>query len=80
MRSHLTTSYDPAKTGVTISGTKELTGKDIENNMFTFRITGDNGAPMPSATEVQNAGSSFAFGTIEYTEPGNIRISHQRGR
>lgn len=63
-------SYDPAKTGVTISGTKELTGKDIENNMFTFRITGDNGAPMPSATEVQNTGSSFAFGTIEYTEPG----------
>lgn len=63
-------SYDPAKTGVTISGTKELTGKNIENNMFTFRITGDNGAPMPSATEVQNTGSSFAFGTIEYTEPG----------
>ena len=46
--------YDPTKTGVTISGTKELTGKDIENNMFTFQITGDNGAPMPSATEVQN--------------------------
>lgn len=63
-------SYDPAKTGVTISGTKELTGKNIENNMFTFRITGDNDAPMPSATEVQNVGSSFAFGTIEYTEPG----------
>ena len=63
-------SYDPTKTGVTISGTKELTGKDIENNMFTFQITGDNGAPMPSATEVQNTGSSFAFGTIEYTEPG----------
>lgn len=63
-------SYDPTKTGVTISGTKELTGKDIENNMFTFRITGDNGAPMPSATVVQNTGSSFAFGTIEYTEPG----------
>ena len=63
-------SYDPSKTGVTISGTKELTGKDIENNMFTFQITGDNGAPMPSATEVQNTGSSFAFGTIEYTEPG----------
>lgn len=63
-------SYDPAKTGVTISGTKELTGKDIENNMFTFRIVGDNDAPMPSATEVQNVGSSFAFGTIEYTEPG----------
>lgn len=62
--------YDPTKTGVTISGTKELTGKDIENNMFTFQITGDNGAPMPSATEVQNTGSSFAFGTIEYTEPG----------
>ena len=63
-------SYDPTKTGVTISGTKELTGKNIENNMFTFQITGDNGAPMPSATEVQNTGSSFAFGTIEYTEPG----------
>lgn len=63
-------SYDPAKTGVTISGTKELTGKNIENNMFTFRITGDNDAPMPSATKVQNVGSSFAFGTIEYTEPG----------
>lgn len=63
-------SYDPAKTGVAISGTKELTGKNIENNMFTFQITGENGAPMPSATKVQNTGSSFAFGTIEYTEPG----------
>lgn len=63
-------SYDPTKTGVTISGTKELTGKDIENSMFTFQITGDNGAPMPSTTEVQNVGNSFTFGTIEYTEPG----------
>lgn len=62
--------YDPTKTGVTINGTKELTGKNIENNMFTFQITGEDGAPMPSATKVQNTGSSFAFGTIEYTEPG----------
>ena len=71
-------SYDPAKTGLSIGGTKELTGKDLEADMFSFTLTGIDGAPMPvdgqaTVTATNTAGGAFDFGEIKYDKVGEYK-------
>lgn len=71
-------SYDPAETGLSIGGTKELTGKDLETDMFSFTLTGIDGAPMPvdgqaTVTVKNTAGGAFDFGEIKYDKVGEYK-------
>lgn len=71
-------SYDPAETGLSIGGTKELTGKDLEADMFSFTLTGIDGAPMPvdgqaTVTAKNTAGGAFDFGKIKYDKVGEYK-------
>lgn len=71
-------SYDPAETGLSIGGTKELTGKDLEADMFSFTLTGIDGAPMPAdgqatVTAKNAAGGAFNFGEIKYDKVGEYK-------
>lgn len=67
--------YDPDETGIFIGGSKELTGKNLEADMFSFKLTGIDGAPMPAdgqttVTVKNNAGGVFNFGDITYDKVG----------
>lgn len=71
-------SYDPAEAGLSIGGTKELTGKDLEADMFSFTLTGIDGAPMPvdgqaTVTVKNTAGGAFDFGEIKYDKVGEYK-------
>ena len=71
-------SYDPEETGLSIGGTKELTGKDLEADMFSFTLTGIDGAPMPAGgqatvTVKNTAGGAFNFGEIKYDKVGEYK-------
>ncbi|HIW39935.1 MAG TPA: VWA domain-containing protein [Candidatus Eubacterium pullicola] len=71
-------SYDPAETGLSIGGTKELTGKDLEADMFSFTLTCIDGAPMPvdgqaTVTVKNTAGGAFDFGEIKYDKVGEYK-------
>lgn len=71
-------SYDPAETGLSIGGTKELTGKGLEADMFSFTLTGIDGAPMPAdgqptVTVKNTAGGAFNFGEIKYDKVGEYK-------
>ena len=71
-------SYNPAETGLSIGGTKELTGKDLEADMFSFTLTGIDGAPMPvggqaTVTAKNTAGGAFDFGEIKYDKVGEYK-------
>ncbi|WP_346707433.1 FctA domain-containing protein [Massilistercora timonensis] len=71
-------SYDPAETGLSIGGTKELTGKNLEADMFSFTLTGIDGAPMPAdgqatVTAKNTAGGAFNFGEIKYDKVGEYK-------
>lgn len=71
-------SYDPAETGISIGGTKELTGKNLEADMFSFMLTGIDGAPMPvdgqaTVTVKNTAGGAFDFGEIKYDKVGEYK-------
>ena len=71
-------SYDPAESGLSIGGTKKLTGKDLEADMFSFTLTGIDGAPMPAegqatVTAKNTAGGAFDFGEIKYDKVGEYK-------
>ena len=68
----ITNSYQAAATdSVTIKATKSLTGAPLMAGEFSFTLTGNNGAPMPSQTKAANVGDgSITFGPITYTEAG----------
>ena len=65
-------STTPAK--VTLSGTKLLTGKEMEENEFEFTIGAvTSGAPLPNSITIKNdANGSFNFGTITFTTAGTF--------
>lgn len=75
--------YDPDKTGAVVQGTKRLTGKTLENGMFTFKLSAvSDGAPMPKENTAKNtAGGVFSFGTITYDKPGEYKykVSEVKG-
>lgn len=60
-------------TELTLAGNKNLTGVDgatapaLEDGMFEFTITGEDGAPMPETTTVTNVGNGVSFGPITYS-------------
>lgn len=60
-------------TELTLAGNKNLTGVDgatapaLEDGMFEFIITGEDGAPMPETTTVTNVGKGVSFGPITYS-------------
>lgn len=76
-------SYDPAETSANFSGKKELTGKTLEADMFSFVLAPVDGAPMPDTDTVKNtAAGTFQFGNITYTVPGTYqyKISEADGQ
>lgn len=69
-------TYAAASTTVTLTGTKNLTGKNIENGMFGFVLTPVTaGAPMSANGTVTNTGNSFTFGEIEFTAAGTYQYT-----
>ena len=72
-------TYDPAETGLAFAGTKELTGKDLAADEFTFVLTAVDGAPMPTDAESIEAkndeGGAFSFGEITYDRAGEYQYT-----
>lgn len=72
-------SYD-ASTTLALNGTKKITGREFKSgDIFTFEITGENGAPLPKNVEGQEMSSvtinpqsgktaGIDFGTITFTQ------------
>lgn len=60
-------------TELTLAGNKNLTGVNgatapaLEDGMFEFIITGEDGAPMPETATVGNVGKGISFGPITYS-------------
>ncbi len=67
-----TNTYDATDAKVTISGTKILTGKTLQDNEFEFDLLPETqGAPMPSQSYANNKkDGSFTFGEITYSKAG----------
>lgn len=65
-------SYDAADAEITLSGTKLLTGKKLQNGEFTFALNPvTEGAPMPAnQTTANDEKGSFSFGKITYSKAG----------
>lgn len=72
-------SYD-ASTTLALKGTKKITGREFKSgDIFTFEITGENGAPLPKNAEGQEMSivtinpqsgktAGIDFGTITFTQ------------
>ena len=63
---------------------KELTGKGLEADMFSFTLTGIDGAPMPvdgqaTVTAKNTAGGAFDFGEIKYDKVGEYKYEVLEG-
>ena len=67
--------YDATDAEVSLGGTKLLTGKNLQNGEFSFRLEAiTQGAPMPANATVSNNGSGgFTFGKITYAKAGVYR-------
>ncbi len=57
----------------TLSATKELTGKNLEENEFSFELKNVNGEVLQ--TKRNNAEGSITFDPISYTEPGTYNYT-----
>ncbi len=64
--------YDATDAVVTLSGTKNLTGKEMQDDEFTFKLEAvTDEAPMPAAAAVTNtARGVFTFGEITFDKAG----------
>lgn len=64
--------YDAVDAEITLSGTKLLTGKTLQNGEFTFKLSAVTaGAPMPSSATVTNdAQGNIRFDKITYAKAG----------
>ncbi len=67
-----TNVYDAQDAEVTLTGTKLLTGKDLQAGEFQFRLAPvTSGAPMPiNATVSNDASGHITFGKIAYSKAG----------
>lgn len=69
-------SYKAAPVSVTLSGTKTLTGMDLTAQMFRFQLdqTDENYAVLGAEPEsaLNDAAGSFAFSSIQYSQPGTF--------
>ena len=65
-------TYDPEDTAVTISGLKELTGRDQKPGEFSFQLFAADGTE-PLDVAVNGADGSFAFDTISFDRVGIYR-------
>lgn len=71
-----TNRYDPADTAVTLSGTKELTGRGLGDGEFTFHLyqTGADFAVAEDAEPIRTVGNkadgSFAFAALPFDKVG----------
>ena len=59
-------NYDPEPTELAITGTKDLTGRDIVDGEFSFELY--EGSTLLQT--VENVGGSFSFAPIEYEKSG----------
>jgi pilin isopeptide linkage protein len=64
-----TNEYNATGTG-TIEVTKELTGKDLKDGMFSFTLANSENDAKTMSETVTNIGASIPFDSIEYTAPG----------
>ena len=72
-------TYNANSTSVALAATKNLEGKDLEANMFSFVVKDENGDVVSTATN--NAEGAINFGVINYTVPGtyNYTVSEVNG-
>ncbi len=61
-----TNTYTANKTTATISGTKELVGRDLKDGEFTFILKDSDGKEI----EATNVGKNFTFGTLTFDKVG----------
>ena len=59
--------YSADSVSITISGSKTLTGRELADGEFTFRLLDTDGNVLETAS---NTGNGFAFGAIEYDAAG----------
>lgn len=74
--------YNVEPTSVRLTGTKELTGKDLTNGEFTFVIIDKDGKEVVTTTNTSAVGNSegiatgtFIFPAIEYTDAGTYEYT-----
>ena len=66
-------AYSAADTSVTLTGAKNLTGKTLEADMFSFAVKDENGDVVSAATNT--ADGSINFGAINYSAPGTYKYT-----
>jgi len=71
--------YSAADPSVTLTGTKNLSGKTLEADMFSFEVKDENGDTVATATNA--ADGTINFGAINYTVAGdyNYTVSEING-
>ncbi|MBE6750070.1 MAG: hypothetical protein E7560_02780 [Ruminococcaceae bacterium] len=76
-------TYDPKDAEVVLSGTKLLTGKDMQNNEFAFKLEAvTSNAPMPSSNIANNnEKGEITFGKITFEKAGvyNYKLTEVKG-
>lgn len=65
-------SYDPEDAEITLSGTKILTGKTLQDNEFKFVITPTGNTELPTGyvNTVENSGGTFSFPKLVFNKAG----------
>ncbi len=65
-------SYDPKDAEITLSGTKILTGKTLQDNEFEFVITPAGNTVLPTGYDnsVKNLGGTFTFQKLVFDKAG----------
>jgi pilin isopeptide linkage protein len=78
-------TYKTGKVRASISATKSMTGRTLEDGEFSFTLTAKDGAPMPAGAKdgsltVTNSGSAVSFGSIEYSKAGEYEYTISEDR
>ena len=69
-------TYEPAPVSMALTGKKILTGRDLLEGEFSFRLEAIDGAPMPTTAVVTNGlDGKIAFEAVEYTAVGEYRYT-----
>ena len=69
-------TYEPAPVSMALTGKKILTGRDLVEGEFSFRLEAIDNAPMPTTAVVTNGlDGNIIFDAVEYTAVGEYRYT-----